>query len=361
MNEAMSRAQLRSSPVASWCNRGMLLNIDDRAATAVLGAAKSVGTGAGRHELSDAAATAISTFAPLALGVAPPDIGTLAQPEAGELAARLSNPEECATAVEMLAVTSLVDGGFDDARIGTVLEFADALDVRDGWLNDLSMSLEPDLTPVVEDMNDHNLQSITDGRVHLSEISDINMWLEPYDPDGDDSGLAERYEDLASLPEGSFGHAFWSFFERRHFPFAGRPGAVNEVFATPHGSTHVISGYDTTPQGEMLVSTFTSRMHPLYPMSGHVLPVIYSWHLGVECNELTGCFQGALDPAKMWMAWNRGKHAAADTFDPSFAFWDHAERPLDAVRDDFGVEPLDPAFAASSEGATPGVDYRPLA
>jgi hypothetical protein len=339
----------------------MLLTIDDRAATAVLGAVKSVGTGGRRRDLSDATATAISTLAPLALGVAPPDIATLAEPEPGRLAARLSSSEDCSTAVQMLAVTSLVDGRFDDARIGTVLEYADALDVKDDWLGDLAMSLESDITPVVEDMNDHNLQSVTDGRLHLSEVRDINQWLEPYDPDGDDSGLAERYEDLASLPEGSFGHAFWSFFDRRHFPFAGQPGAVNEVFATPHGSTHVISGYDTTPQGEMLVSTFTSRMHPLFPMSGHVLPVIYSWHLGVECNELAGCFQGALDPAKMWMAWNRGQQATADMFDPSFAFWDHAERPLNAVRDDFGVQPLDPAYAASPEGATEGVDYRPIA
>ena len=72
---------------------------------------------------------------------------------------------------------------------------------------------------------------------------------------------------------------------------------MNEMFGTPHDCTHVIWGYDTTPQGELLVSTFTSRMHPVFPMAGHVLPVIYSWHVGIEFNKLAGSYKGALDPA----------------------------------------------------------------
>jgi hypothetical protein len=30
--------------------------------------------------------------------------------------------------------------------------------------------------------------------------------------------------------------------------------------------------------------TFTVGMHPLEPMAGHILPVIFSWHLGIELN-----------------------------------------------------------------------------
>ena len=96
-------------------------------------------------------------------------------------------------------------------------------------------------------------------------------------------------------------------------------------------------------------------------MSGHVLPVIYSWHLGIECNDLAGSYTGALDPAKFWMAWDRGRHASGDTFGQEFTIWEQAEKSLDDVRDAFDVEPLDPAFAASSGGAVTGVDYRPIA
>ena len=37
---------------------------------------------------------------------------------------------------------------------------------------------------------------------------------------------------------------------------------------------HVLSGYDTSLQGELLVSTFTAGMHPDEPITGHILPVI---------------------------------------------------------------------------------------
>jgi len=40
----------------------------------------------------------------------------------------------------------------------------------------------------------------------------------------------------------------------------------------------VISDYDTSARGELLVSTFTAGMHPINPMSGHILPVIFFFH-----------------------------------------------------------------------------------
>jgi hypothetical protein len=56
------------------------------------------------------------------------------------------------------------------------------------------------------------------------------------------------------------------------------PGAIRSLaqfglgmdppgIGTPHDCTHLISSYDTTPRGGLLVSTFTSRMHPVFPMA----------------------------------------------------------------------------------------------
>ena len=64
----------------------------------------------------------------------------------------------------------------------------------------------------------------------------------------------------------------------------------------------ILSGYDTSPQGELLVSTFTAGMHPHEPMSGHILPVIMSWHMGIELVHLAGSSTGQLDPEKFWCA-----------------------------------------------------------
>jgi hypothetical protein len=120
----------------------------------------------------------------------------------------------------------------------------------------------------------------------------------------------------------------------------------------------VLSGYDTTPQGELLVSTFTAGMHPHEPMSGHILPVIMTWHLGVELVEFAGKFSGALDPEKFWIAWDRGSDVTFDVFAPGWDFWAQVERPLEEVRAEYAVPALDPRYAA--HGDVPDW-YRPSA
>ena len=101
-----------------------------------------------------------------------------------------------------------------------------------------------------------------------------------------------------------FGRAFWTHYRSNGYPFPGEPEGLNERFATPHDSTHVLSGYDTTPRGEVLVSTFTAAMHRREPMSGHILPVIFSWHLGIQLNAVAKHATGALDPEAFWLAWD---------------------------------------------------------
>ena len=255
----------------------MLLAIADDDQLSVLGALGSVCTADG--PLSDAGAEAITSFAELGLGASGPDPARLPSTTPEQLAAALSDDVAAATIIEVLAVAALVDGELNRPRIDRVLEFPGALGSDRHWLGDLALSKQDDLSPVIADMGDRNLRSVTDGRLDLAHIDDINHWLMPYDGDGADVGLADRYRALAQLPAGSLDE-FWPFYDRHHFVFPGEPGAVNEMFATPHDCTHLLSGYDTTPQGELLVSTFTARMHPVFPMEGHILPVIYSWHSG---------------------------------------------------------------------------------
>jgi hypothetical protein len=120
----------------------------------------------------------------------------------------------------------------------------------------------------------------------------------------------------------------------------------------------VLSGYDTTPQGELLVSTFTAGMHPHEPMSGHILPVIMTWHMGVELVHFAGKFSGALDPEKFWVAWDRGSDVTTDVFASGWDFWGAVERPLEELRTAYAVPPLDPRHAA--HGDVPDW-YRPSA
>ena len=100
-------------------------------------------------------------------------------------------------------------------------------------------------------------------------------------------------------------------------------------------------GYDTSPRGELLTSVLTAAMHPRNAMSGHVLPVILSWHIGIPLNEVAGAAKGALDPEEFWHAWARGERVGIDLFNPAWNFWAAAQQQLKSVREDIGLaDPL---------------------
>ena len=84
-------------------------------------------------------------------------------------------------------------------------------------------------------------------------------------------------------------------------------------------------------------STFTAAMHRNEAMSGHVLPVLFSWHLGIALNEVAGAAQGALDPQEFWHAWAAGASAKVDTFASDWDFWSCAGEPLVALRERWSI------------------------
>ena len=130
---------------------------------------------------------------------------------------------------------------------------------------------------------------------------------------------------------------FAAFYLANKYAFPGEEQALNFAFATSHDSSHLLAGYDTTPRGELLVSTFTASMHRSHAMSGHVLPVIFSWHLGIALNELAGAAKGALDPQEFWHAWARGEAMQVDLFGPAWDFWAATRDPIAAVRTRIGI------------------------
>ena len=339
----------------------MMIAAEGKDREILLGSIVSVLTTNGRDPQSSAGEEYVHAFDRHVLGsteVSP--VASVAVASPSSLAAAMGGDDECELVAEALALSALVDQTLDPDRIDVVLAYVEALGVSSHWVEDLALSRDADLTPVINDMGARNLESVTDGRLDLSTIEDVSAWLLPYGGDDADPSLAGRYHDLQALPATSFGRAFFDFYDHHGFAFPGEPGAVNEVFSTPHDATHLLSGYDTSPQGELLVSTFTSQMHPIHPFEGHVLPVIYSWHLGIEFNTLAGSYRGAFDPAKFWVAWNRGAAARSDTFSTDFEFWDHVESTLAEVADDFAIPPLAPEFRAHST-AIAGVDYHPIA
>lgn len=238
-------------------------------------------------------------------------------------------------ALKFLTVMALVDGRLDAAKIASVLRYAHALGIGAHYLDDIRDAAQGRLQEVLADMTRCNMESIT-GKAW--DGGDVNAWLMPYGAAADPQ-LVQRFEALATLPADSFGHAFWAHFKENAYAFPGDPKALNAAFCLPHDTVHVVTGYDTKPRGELLASTFTAAMHPKYPMAGHILPVIFSWHLKVKINDVARDAGGALDPKEFWHAWAAGAASKIDTFAPNWDFWKHMDEPLTTLRAQFAIPP----------------------
>jgi hypothetical protein len=265
------------------------------------------------------------------------DVGALPAVQPHDLVEALKGePELAREAVKYLAVMSLVDGSIDHKKLSRVLDYARALDIEADYLTDLVEAASGHLAWAVADIKRKNFDSVIS---RSSQGLDPDVWILPYSGDNADAALVARYEALGSLPQNTFGKALWDFDKQNGYPFPGDPQALNAIFSTPHDATHVISGYDTSSRGEILVSTFTAAMHPFNPVSGHILPVLFIFHLGVHLNDVGHTAKGGLDPDEFWHAWARGAEVTMDIFDPKWNVWDWVQRDLEELRREWNVTP----------------------
>jgi len=236
-------------------------------------------------------------------------------------------------ALKFLTIMAFVDGRLDKAKIAKVTDYAKALGVRDGYLDDIVEAAQGHVQEALAHMVRSNLESIT-GKSQTD--IDETAWLVPY-KNKPEPALVARFEQLAKLKPVSFGHAFYEHYRSNGYDFPGAPNGLNFGFGVPHDSAHVLTGYNTTARGELLVSTFTAGMHPHFPMAGHILPVIFSWHLDIQINPVAKSAQGALDPDQFWHAWAAGKTCTIDTFAPDWDFWRHVDTPLTNLRRQWSI------------------------
>jgi hypothetical protein len=311
-----------------------LLPESTRAQTdAILGAMRAVAETGGAA--SDDDRLALASADQYIFGHAPPFVfDTLAAVPPAALAAALAGSHLAHDALKFLTVMAFVDGRLDQAKIAHVLRYASALGIEERYLDEIKEAAQGRLQEALADMTRCNMESIL-GRPW--DDSDVNKWLMPYEGAAADPALVQRFEALSRLAPDTLGHCFWAHFKERSFAFPGDPKALNAAFAVPHDCVHIITGYDTNPRGELLASTFTAAMHPKWPMAGHVLPVIFSWHLKVQINKAAGDASGALDPKEFWHAWAAGAAAKVDTFALDWDFWSYAVQPVVRLREQWSI------------------------
>lgn len=323
----------------------MILQLPADQARAILGGMRQIASTHSPDGMTSADRQTVAAAARIVFGMDEGEAEGVGECSPDELANTVLSREDAEQAVRMLAVMSLADGLVDAEKTALVEEYATALGVSDGYLRILAEAAEGEIAAATACMVRKNAESFP--RLDTAGLAEdaVAPFL-PYRGGRDDPTLEARYKALRELAPGTFGRAFWEHFDRNGFAFPGNPSGLAEGFTTPHDSSHVLSGYSTSQQGELCVSTFIGAMHPDHPMAAEVLPVMFSWHLGIKLNKLAGSFTGAFEPSKFWTAWERGGATTVDVVDEAWDFWAATETPLEELRREYGVPPVEPALLA---------------
>lgn len=345
-------------------------------AAAIAGAAYTVASAGGSLPLSRADRLAIPSALSIVFGDERGiDVDALTPVASGDLVRVIEDPAIRLDLVRVLAVLALLDGAIEQAKLALVLDVASALHVHADFVDAFQQLALNHVRWAGYDMIRANVATIPG--VPWRPDDPYEPFL-PYHGDAVDPSLTARYERLGELASGTLGRAFFEHYTSNRYAFPGVEQALAEAWATPHDALHVLSGYSTSAQGELLVAAFTGGM--LEPgddlMESHVLPTILIYHLGIDINKglnegdrermladpswrdnYDGNVHLGLDAEKLWVAWQRGRAMAADVYDGHWDFWAVAPMTLEELRERYAIAPLDPAHAALDDDAIRREDF----
>jgi hypothetical protein len=165
----------------------------------------------------------------------------------------------------------------------------------------------------------------------------------------EDEPLARRWESLRALPDGTLGRGVVKFYDARGFVFPGRPGSAPPLLAQ-HDWVHVLAGYGSTVESEIEVFGFIARANDDPRAFSLLAQVISLFETGYAASGL-GLFQydrGHLShqgvAVRLADALRRGALSAAANQSIDFLavdWFEHAEQPIDIVRERLGIVPKD--------------------
>lgn len=151
----------------------MLVAVPQDQGEAILGAMRAVALEHGADGVSTMDRETIRSAATIVLGLDGVEVEAITPVDPEGLAAVDSDREEAEQAVRMLAVMSLADGVADPEKTTLVRGYADALGVRDGYLDILAEAAADEIAQAAACMVRKNAASFPHLDLGRLEISDL--------------------------------------------------------------------------------------------------------------------------------------------------------------------------------------------
>jgi hypothetical protein len=145
-----------------------------------------------------------------------------------------------------------------------------------------------------------------------------------------------KYKKLGLLPQGSLGRSYWEHLTSLGYGFPGEPAGIPETVAY-HDVGHVLTGYDTTPAGEIQQGCFQGgnrREDGFFFIQFAVL----QFHQGLRLTPVAQPETGYFHPVKVLWAIHRGASCNVD-ITHQWNYWPLMPLPLSEARESCGLLP----------------------
>lgn len=282
------------------------------------------------------------------------DVETLPPITAAELASHCDDPAQARQLIRLMITMSLADGPPTGEQMALLESFATALNVDEPAVN------------VVGHLAKHRLLRF---RLAFARRSHVRIYLRnTYHLLGgvlpvvnailrfrgmirEDRETAARFHALENLPKETLGYQFYRHCKEEGLPFSGEKGGFPPG-ALYHDFTHLLAGYDTSPEGEMKAAAFQAgfTQHDADFFTALFAIVIHTAGVNLApfpMPVLLGRIgQGDL-ALEVLRAWQRGAAMRVDLGD-GWNFWEYVELPIEVARERLGVPPLDQHVANRS-------------
>lgn len=158
----------------------------------------------------------------------------------------------------------------------------------------------------------------------------------------EDPTLAARYRRLETFADDTLGKRLWRHYHDHGFKFPGEAGGFPET-GVYHDVSHVLAGYDTSPEGETLLGGFIAGYRERRPDHGFftLLFVVSIFSAGVDVTPIgVGARTGVIGNVapQLFDAIRRGAALGTDLSD-DWDFWPWLELPLEEARHKLGIPP----------------------
>lgn len=259
-----------------------------------------------------------------------------------DFAAVLPDPLTRRETIRILALLPILDQEVVAPKVAVVEQAARELGVEDHGLVLLRQALKRQNRRMGTSMMMRSVAHYWSptGKARLRDWLDMARIMMPEIPGLysmlTDKALLAKYQALARLPATTLGYALHDFYVRRGFPLPGEPKSFPEGWGK-HEIYHVLSEYDTSLEGEMLNAAFSGG-NTEYLCMDLLMATLLQFHAGRQV--LPGpCPRGLLEPDSFFRAVARGAAMNVDLL-KDWNLWSVVDRPLDTLRADFQIPPL---------------------